>query len=182
VAKHLSHLLDRQVKFASDCIGDEVKAEAQKLQPGDILLLENLRYHPEEKADELNFAKQIVDCTGAQIFVQDGFAVVHRKHASTDAITKLLPSVAGLLLAKEVEIIEKVIKDPTKPLVSVVGGAKISDKIEVLNKLIDISDCVAVVGAMANDFLLAEGRKVGKSLAEREVLDTTKEIQFFSTG
>lgn len=176
VAKQLSHLLGREVKFASDCLGDEVKKKAAELHPGDILLLENLRYYPEEKKNDMDFARQIVESTASEVFVQDGFAVVHREHASTSAITKLLPSAAGLLLSKEVETIEKVIKDPAQPLVSVVGGAKISDKIEVLNKLIDISDCVAVVGAMANDFLLAQKVKIGKSLAEREVLDTTRSI------
>jgi phosphoglycerate kinase len=112
----------------------------------------------------------------AEVFVQDGFGVVHRAHASTDAITHLLPSVAGLLLEKEVTTIERIVKEPVKPVVSVIGGAKVSDKIEVINRLIDISDCVAIVGAMANNFLLAEKVKVGKSLVEPEVLDTTKEI------
>src|SRR6185503_18846440 len=112
----------------------------------------------------------------ADVFVQDGFGVVHRAHASTDAITNVLPSVAGLLLADEVSTINKLLSEPAHPLVSVVGGAKVSDKIEVLDKLIEISDCVAVVGAMANNFLLAERVKVGKSKVERELLDTTREI------
>ena len=176
VAEHLGNLLNRRVHFAADCIGPNAKLAADSLGEHEILLLENVRFHPEEEANSRDFAKQLVDASRADVFVQDGFGVVHRAHASTDAITHLLPSVAGLLLAREVETIERVIKDPAKPLVSVVGGAKISDKIEVLNKLIDISDCVAVVGAMANDFLLAMGMKVGKSLVEREVLDTTKQI------
>ena len=176
MAKHLSKLLGKPVKFVDDCVGEAAKAACEQLGPGEIMLLENLRFHPEEEKNDKNFAKELVDVTGAEVFVQDGFGVVHRAHASTEAITHLLPSVAGLLLAKEVETIEKVIKQPAKPLVSVVGGAKISDKIEVLNKLIEISDCVAVVGAMANDFLLAEHVKVGKSLVERDVLDTTRDI------
>jgi 3-phosphoglycerate kinase len=176
VAEHLSKLLDRKVHFASDCIGMEAKLAADALGEQEVLLLENLRFHPEEEKDDKAFAQAIVDATGAEVFVQDGFGVVHRAHASTDAITHLLPSVAGLLLAHEVETIERVIQEPEKPVVSVVGGAKISDKIEILNKLIDISDCVAVVGAMANDFLLAQKVKVGKSMVERDVLDTTKQI------
>ena len=176
VAEHLGKLLDRKVQFASDCIGEVAKAACSSLGEHEILLLENVRYHPEEEKNDKAFAKAIVEASGAEVFVQDGFGVVHRAHASTEAITHILPSVAGLLLAKEVETIEKVIKDPTKPLVSVVGGAKISDKIEVLNKLIEISDAVAIVGAMANNFLVAEKVRVGKSLVEREVMDTTREI------
>jgi len=176
VAKHLSHLLKKQVYFATDCVGEAAKSAADKLKPGDILLLENTRYHKEEEENDSGFAKQIVDSVGAKVFVQDGFGVVHRAHATTDAITKLLPSVAGLLLEKEVETITKVMKDPERPLVAVVGGAKISDKIEVLNKLIDLADCVAIGGAMTNTFLLAEGVKVGQSLAERKVIDVAEDI------
>ncbi len=176
VAEHLSELLMRKVQFVADCIGEEANVAAAKLGEHEILLLENLRFHPEEEKNDKNFAQALVQASEADVFVQDGFGVVHRAHASTEAITSFLPSVAGLLLANEVETIEKVIKQPTKPLVSVVGGAKITDKIEILNKLIEISDCVAVVGAMANDFLLAQKIKIGKSLAERQVLETTKDI------
>lgn len=176
VAQHLSKLLDRKVQFATDCIGAEAKATAQGLDEHEILLMENVRFHPEEEKNDKAFAQALVDASGADVFVQDGFGVVHRAHASTEAITHLLPSVAGLLLAKEVTTIEEVIKNPAKPLVSVVGGAKVSDKIEVLNKLIDISDCVAVVGAMANNFLLAQEFKVGKSRLEPEAMDTTRQI------
>jgi 3-phosphoglycerate kinase len=176
VAQHLSDLLSRKVQFAEDCIGEAAAQAAKSLGEHEVLLLENVRFHPEEEKNDKAFAQAIVDATAAEVFVQDGFGVVHRAHASTEAITHLLPSVAGLLLEKEVETIEKVIKEPEHPLVSVVGGAKISDKIEVLDKLIEISDCVAVVGAMANDFLLARGHKVGKSMVEREVLDTTREV------
>lgn len=176
VAERLSELLDKKVLFASDTVGPAAKEACQNLKPGQILLLENVRFDGREEENGKDYAKEIVDTTGAEVFVQDGFGVVHRAHASTDAITKLLPSVAGLLLEKEVGTIQKVISDPARPLVSVVGGAKISDKIEVLNKLIDISDCVAVVGAMANDFLLVEGGTVGRSMVERAALPTTKEI------
>jgi phosphoglycerate kinase len=176
VAQHLSQLLGRKVRFAADCIGDEAKAAAGQLGEHEILLMENVRFHPQEEKNDKDFAKALAEAAAADIFVQDGFGVVHRAHASTEAITHVLPAVAGLLLAKEVETIEKVVKEPARPLVSVVGGAKITDKIEVLNKLVEISDCVAVVGAMANDFLLADKVKVGKSMVERGVLDTTEEI------
>jgi 3-phosphoglycerate kinase len=176
VAKKLEELLGKKVLFAGDTIGVEAKAACEQLQPGQILLLENVRFDGREEKNSKDYAQAIVDTAKADVFVQDGFGVVHRAHATTEAITHLLPSVAGLLLAKEVVTIEKAVKDPARPLVSVVGGAKISDKIEVLNKLIEISDTVAVVGAMANNFLLAEKLKIGKSLIERETLDTAKDV------
>ena len=176
VAKRLGELLEKEVAFAADCVGDTAKNAASALQPGGVLLLENLRFHPEEEKNDPEFAKELVEASGAEIFVQDGFGVVHRAHASTEAITKLLPAVAGLLLEREVDTITKTMQDPTRPLVAVVGGSKISDKIDVLNKLIEIADCVAVVGALANDFLLAQGHKVGKSLTEPEALDTAKDV------
>jgi 3-phosphoglycerate kinase len=176
VAERLEELLGKKVQFAGDTIGPEAKAACEQLKPGQILLLENVRFDAREEKNSKEYAKEIADTVKADIFVQDGFGVVHRAHATTDAITHLLPSVAGLLLAKEVKTIEKAIKDPVHPLVSVVGGAKISDKIEVLNKLIEISDMVAVVGAMANNFLLVDKFKVGKSLIERETLNTAKDV------
>lgn len=176
VAKRLAGLLGKDVVFIADTVGEEAKAACQNLKPGQILMLENLRFDAREEENSKEYAQELVKISRADVFVQDGFGVVHRAHASTDAITEFLPSVAGLLLEKEVETIEKVIKEPTKPLVSVVGGAKISDKIEILDKLIEISDCVAVVGAMANNFLLAEKIKIGKSLAERDALNTTRGI------
>jgi 3-phosphoglycerate kinase len=176
VAKQLSELLNRPIIFAPDCIGEEVKELASLLRHGEILMLENVRFHPQEEKNDEVFAKQIIEATGAQVFVQDGFGVVHRAHATTDAITKLLPSVAGLLLATEVETITKVMEDPQHPLVAVIGGAKISDKIDFLNRLIELADCVAVTGAMANNFLLAQGMKVGRSLVESSVIATAEEV------
>jgi 3-phosphoglycerate kinase len=176
VAKHLGQLLNQTVQFASDCIGEEAKQAADRLGEHQILILENLRFHTEEEKNDKDFAKAIVAATKANVFVQDGFGVVHRAHASTDAITKLLPSVSGLLLQQEVDSITNVIKQPEHPLVSVIGGAKVSDKIEVIDKLVEISDSVAVVGAMANNFLAAEKFKTGKSLVEKEAMATTAEI------
>jgi len=176
VAKRLSDLLDKKVEFAPDCIGQQVKDMAAKLEPGQILMLENLRFHPEEEKDDSEFAKQIIADTGSEIFVQDGFGVVHRAHASTDAIARQLPALAGFLLEKEVDTITRVMEDPAKPLTALVGGAKVSDKIDILNRLIDIADCVAVGGAMANNFLVAQGHSLGQSLVEKDALAETKKI------
>jgi 3-phosphoglycerate kinase len=176
LAHHLSELLGKPVHFAGDCIGEEANKAAAELDEHGVLLLENLRFHKEEEANDADFAKALAAVAQADVFVQDGFGVVHRAHASTDAITKVLPSVAGLLLADEVTTIDKILRQPARPLVSVVGGAKVSDKIEVLDKLIGLSDCVAVVGAMANNFLAAQKVKVGRSKVEKEAMETTREV------
>lgn len=174
VASKLEKLLGKPVAFADDCIGTGAQTAASKLKPDQILLLENLRFHPEEEKNDAGFAKQLADL--AQVFVQDGFGVVHRAHASTDAITKCLPSVAGLLLEKEVDTITEVMENPKRPLAAIIGGAKIADKIDILERLVEIADFVAVGGAMANTFLLAEGIKTGKSLAEKDEIPLAKRI------
>ena len=170
----LSDLLHLPVKFATDCVGDAAKSVVNSLQAGDVALLENLRFHPEEEANDEIFAKQLAEL--GDVFVQDGFGVVHRAHASTEAITHFLPSVAGYLLEREVDTITNAMDAPDKPLAVVIGGAKISDKIELLDIFIDRADYVAVVGAMANTFLMAEGIEVGASLVERDSLDTAKRV------
>jgi 3-phosphoglycerate kinase len=174
VAERLSKLLGREVQFAMDCVGPVVEETVHQLQGGEVLLLENLRFHPEEEIDDDGFAAQLAQL--ADIFVQDGFGVVHRAHASTDAVTRHLPSVAGFLLEKEVDTITNVMHNPERPLMAIVGGAKISDKIDILNRFIDIADVVAVGGAMANTFLLAEGIEVGESLAERDEVGLARDI------
>lgn len=176
VASRLKQVLGKDVVFANDCVGEEVKNAAKALKKGQILMLENVRFHSGEEKDDPDFAKQIAEDTGAQVFVQDGFGVVHRAHATTHAIAKLLPSVSGFLLEKEVGTISRVMQQPERPLLAIIGGAKISDKIEVLNKFIDIADAVAVVGAMANNFLLAEGHSMGKSLVEKNAMEQTEEV------
>lgn len=173
-AESLSSLIGEQVDFIDDCIGDKVAEKVASLKQGQICLLENLRFYPEEESNDTEFAKELAG--SAQVFVQDGFGVVHRAHASTDAITNILPSVAGFLLEKEVSTITSVMNNPNRPLMSVIGGAKISDKIDVLNRLIDISDIVAVGGAMANTFLYARGIKTGKSLVEKSEVSVAKKI------
>ncbi len=174
VAKQLSKLLDAPVSFVDDCIGPKVEAAANKLKPGEVLLLENLRFHKAEEQNDNDFAAQLASI--ADIFVQDGFGVLHRAHDSTEAVTHHLPSVAGLLLAREVDTITRVMEAPERPLVAIIGGAKISDKIEMLNKFIEIADFVAVGGAMANTFLLAEGVDVAKSLVEPDDVPLAKAI------
>lgn len=176
VATKLQELLGREVRFGKDCIGDPAAKACWELNPSQVALLENVRYHPEEEKNDAAFAKEIVEVTGGQIFVQDGFGVVHRAHATTDAIAKLLPAVAGLLLEREVDTITKVMEEPEHPLVAVIGGAKISDKIDILQRLMEKADIVAIGGAMANDFLVAEGIEVGKSLVEIDAVDKAKEI------
>jgi 3-phosphoglycerate kinase len=174
VAKRLQQLLDKRVAFATDCVGSAAQKAADGVGQGEVLLLENLRFHPEEEANDDAFAVQLASL--AELFVQDGFGVVHRAHASTEAITHHLPSIAGLLLEKEVDTITNVMDKPDRPLMAIVGGAKIADKIDVLNRFIDIADFIAVGGAMANTFLAAEGIEVGESLYEKADIPTAKEI------
>lgn len=176
VTKRLGELLDKRVAFAPECTGDYVKQLVSKLPDGGMMVLENLRFNEGEETNNSEFAKAIVQVTGAEVFVQDGFGVVHRAHASTSAITKFLPSVAGLLLESEVTTLLKVINDPDRPMVAVIGGAKISDKIGVLKKFIEIADYVAVVGALANNFLAGQGHKIGKSLIDPDSGDEANEV------
>lgn len=166
VAKRLQKLLGQPVQFVNDCIGDKVMVAVKNLQPGGVVLLENLRYYPEEEANDKHFAEKLIKSSGADYFVQDGFGVVHRAHASTDAVTHFAPSVAGLLLEKEVSTITKVMKDPKRPLVVVLGGAKISDKIKVIEAFVKIADQIIIGGAMANTFLSAQDVPIGKSKYE----------------
>jgi 3-phosphoglycerate kinase len=174
VAKRLKELLERDVEFVPDCIGERAQKVSAGLQPGQVALLENLRYHAEEEENNEDFGRQLAEL--ADVFVQDGFGVVHRAHASTDAVTHYRPSIAGLLLEREVDTITNVMENPTRPLVAVIGGAKIADKIEVLKRFIDIADVVAVGGAMANTFLQAQGIQIGKSKTAADDVPLAKEI------
>ncbi len=173
-AEQLSKLLDRPVDFVDDCIGSDVRSRVEALTSGQILMLENVRFHAEEEANDEGFARELASY--GEVFVQDAFGVVHHGAVSVSEIPKYLPGVAGLLLQKEVDIITNVMDNPQRPLMAVIGGAKIADKIDVLNRFIDIADFVVVGGAMANTFLLAEGIKVGKSKAEPSEVPLAKEI------
>lgn len=174
VAVRLTKLLGQEVAFSEDCVGATAQKAAKSLAPGQALLLENLRFHPEEKQNDDGFAKQLAKL--ADIFVQDGFGVVHRAHASTEAITHHLPSVAGLLLEKEVDTITRVMEQPERPLMAIVGGAKIADKIDILNRFIDLADFVAIGGAMANTFLAAEGIDIADSLMDENEIPIAQDI------
>ena len=174
IAKRLAEKFNREVKFAQDCVGEDAKQKVSELQPGDILLLENLRFHKEEEANSDSFAKELAG--HGEVFAQDGFGVVHRAHASTDAITKHLPSVAGLLLEREVGTIADGMNDPARPLMAIIGGAKVSDKIDVLRRFVEHADVVAIGGAMANVFLQARGIPIGNSKASAEDLPLAREI------
>jgi phosphoglycerate kinase len=174
VAKRLQELLGKDVEFVPDCIGERVAKVVRAMKPGQVVLLENLRFHAQEEQNDATFAKQLAG--PAQVFVQDGFGVVHRAHASTAAITQFLPSVAGLLLEKEVDTITSVMQNPKRPLLAIIGGAKIADKIDILHKFIDIADFVAIGGAMANTFLAAEGVDIAKSTYEQTDVPVAKDI------
>lgn len=166
IAENLSELLGQLVQFVPDCVGDVVLQAAKKMSPGQVLLLENLRFHPQEEANDPDFAKSLAKDTRADYFVQDGFGVVHRAHASTQAITHFLPSVAGLLLQKEITAITAAMENPKRPLVAVLGGAKVSDKLKLVERFVDLADQLIIGGAMANTFLKYKGLPIGKSLHE----------------
>ncbi|OGS34144.1 MAG: phosphoglycerate kinase [Elusimicrobia bacterium RIFOXYC2_FULL_34_12] len=174
VAKRLSELLKQDVKFASDCIGPEVKKLADDLKSKGVLLLENLRFHPEEEKNDENFAKQLSEL--AEFFVQDAFGTVHRAHASTAGVNKFLPSAAGFLLEKEIKYLGGAMQNPARPFVAILGGAKVSDKIGVIENLLNKVDVILIGGAMAYTFLRAMGIKTGKSRVEEDKLDLAKEL------
>jgi phosphoglycerate kinase len=177
VAEHLSQLLARPVVFAEDCIGDEVKAKVYALEDGDVLLLENLRFHEAEEKNDDEFAEQLASL--CEVYVNDAFGAAHRAHASTAGITKhVKQAAAGLLMEKELEYLGRVINNPEHPFVAILGGAKVSDKIPVINALIDRHvDKILIGGAMAYTFFKAEGFTVGKSLVEDDKMETAREIK-----
>jgi phosphoglycerate kinase len=176
VARELSHLLGQDILFVPECVGDSVKKAVSTMKSGDIVLLENVRFHPEEEANDTDFAHGIIESSGAEVFVQDGFGVVHRAHATTDAIARQLPAVAGLLLEKEVDTITRVMAEPARPLMAIIGGAKIADKIDIIHKFIDSADVVVIGGAMANTFLKAQGVEIKNSLIDDDKLDTAHDV------
>lgn len=176
VAARLAKLLGKPVHFVADTVGNHVKQAIDGLPASSVSLLENLRFYAGEENNDADFAQRLVEATGAEIFIQDGFGTAHRDHASYVAITKFLPSYAGFLMEKEITTVEKLMSQPERPLTTVVGGAKISDKIEVLEKFVKLADCVAVVGALANNFLVAQDVKVGKSLIDKGNLQLAEDI------
>jgi len=182
VAKALSAQLGIDVKTAPDCIGPQAQAAVDALKDGDVLLLENLRFHKEEEAGDDAFARSLASL--GDIYVNDAFGTAHRAHASTSVIAKYLPAYMGPLMAKELEMLDSILENPKRPFVAVLGGAKVADKIDVIDRLMSICDCVVVGGGMANTLLAAEGRPIGRSLCDKDlgpaqrVLDGIKHHKF----
>ncbi len=169
VAKRLSELLGRDVIFAKDIVGEDAKAKAAALRGGEIMLLENLRFDIREEKNDPAFAKELASL--AEVYVSDAFGTVHRAHASTEGVSKYLPAVSGLLVAKELEVMGGALNDPKRPFVAVLGGAKVSDKINVINNLLEKADTVIIGGGMAYTFSKAQGGEIGTSLLEEDKLD-----------
>jgi phosphoglycerate kinase len=174
IAQRLSQLMGLPVSVASDCIGQEVESKVGTLKEGDILVLENLRFHPEEEADDAGFARKLARL--ADIYVNDAFGTAHRAHASTVGVAKYLPAVAGFLMNKELKVMEKLLHNPERPSACLIGGAKVSDKIELLQNLLKKVDVLLVGGGMAATFLKAQGYEVGHSLVEDDKLDLAKKL------
>ena len=175
VAEYLSNLLAKPVPFARDCIGTEVKKQASLLKEGEALLLENLRFHPEEEKNDPEFSAQLAEL--ADIYVNEAFAASHRAHASVEGITRFVPvCAAGYQLQKEIEYFKKALDNPQRPLAIVVGGAKVSTKLGLLENLIPKVDYLIIGGAMANTFFKAQGKEVGKSLVENDYIETAARL------
>ena len=177
VAHRLEELLGREVIFASDVVGPDAQAKAAALQPGQLMLLENLRFEKGEEKNDPDFAKALADLAGPDgVYVSDAFGTVHRAHASTAGVADYLPAVSGFLIQKELEIIGGALADPKRPLVAILGGSKVSSKIGVINNLLEIADTIIIGGGMAYTFSAAQGGKVGDSLLEADWMDYSKEM------
>ncbi len=174
VAARLSELLGRPVKLAPDCVGPEVEALAKGLKAGEVLLLENVRFHKEEEKNEPGFARKLASL--GDVYVNDAFGTAHRAHASTEGVGRVLPAVAGFLMEKEIEFLGGLLADPKKPFVAIIGGAKVSTKIEVLENLLSRVSSILIGGGMAYTFLKVQGHQVGKSLVEEDFLDTARSL------
>nr|WP_297198773.1 phosphoglycerate kinase [Thermanaeromonas sp.] len=174
VARRLSELLDKPVKKVDDCIGPEVEKAINNLKPGEVLLLENIRFYPEEEKNDPEFARKLASL--ADIYVNDAFGAAHRAHASTEGVARYLPSVAGFLMQKEIEIMGKALADPERPFVAILGGAKVSDKIGVIRNLLHKVDTLLLGGGMANTFLKAKGYSMGRSLVEDDKVPLASEL------
>lgn len=174
VAKELSKLLGTEVIMAKDVIGEDANEKAERLQPGQIMLLENVRFHREETDNDPEFAKKLANM--AEIYVSDAFGAVHRAHASTAGVAQYLPAVSGLLIEKELKFLGNAVTNPERPFVAILGGAKVSDKIGVIDSLLEKVDTLIIGGGMAYTFFKAQGYEVGNSLCELDKLDLAKEL------
>ena len=176
VAARLSELLDRPVAFAGDCVGADAEAKSKALRDGEVLLLENVRFHPQEEANDPEFSRQLAQSCD-QLFVCDAFGSSHRAHASVVGITKFVrQAAAGLLMEKELTYLGKAVSNPDRPFVAILGGAKVSDKIEVVQNLMKLADAMLIGGAMAYTFLKSQGLPIGKSLVENDKLDLARDL------
>lgn len=180
VADHLATLVDAPVKFAEDSRGEIAKQAAADLKPGEILVLENTRFYPEESKNDKEMSRELASL--ADLFVNDAFGTAHRAHSSTVGVADFLPSAAGFLLEKEIKYLGNAIADPVRPFVAILGGAKISDKIGVIENLLKTADKILIGGGMANTFLKAQGYEMANSLVESDVLETAKELMAKSAG
>ena len=174
VAAHLSDLLGKPVAFAEDCIGPVAEAAAKALGPGDVLVLENTRFHPQETKNDPGMSQQLAAL--AEIFVNDAFGSAHRAHSSTEGVAQYLPAVAGFLMEDEIRYLGQAIDNPKRPFIAILGGAKISDKIGVIRNLLTKADQILIGGGMANTFFKAQGYEIGDSLVEEEALETAREL------
>lgn len=174
VADRLGELVDTKVVFANDCIGEDAKKAVDSIGDGEIVLLENLRFHKEETKNDAKFAEELASL--ADIYVNDAFGSAHRAHASTAGVTEYLPAVAGYLIGKELDVMGKALEDPARPFIAILGGAKVSDKIGVIENLLNKVDCLIIGGGMANTFVKAEGYEMGKSLIDEESLGLASEL------
>ncbi|MEO8458845.1 MAG: phosphoglycerate kinase, partial [Chloroflexota bacterium] len=174
IAQRLSEVIEAPVKFVGDCVGREVQEAAHSLGAGELLMLENVRFHKEEEANDVDFAKALASL--AEVYVNDAFGTAHRAHASTEGVTHYLPAVAGFLMEKELEYLGQAAADPKHPYAAIVGGAKISSKIAVMDALLSKVDKLLIGGGMANTFLKAEGFDVAESLVENDYVETAREI------
>ncbi len=175
VAKKLGEILGKEVALAPDCVGDEVKAIVNKMREGDVILLENLRFHAEEEKNDAEFSKKLAEL--GDLYVNDAFGAAHRAHASTAGITKYISkSAAGLLMQKEIKYINDAIENPERPFIAILGGAKVSDKIGVIENLMKKADAIIIGGAMTYTFMKATGRKIGNSLVENDKMDVAKDL------
>ena len=172
VGKKFEELLGRKVKVASDVIGPEVKKEVEALKPGEVLLLENCRFYPDEEENNPSFAKELASF--GDIYVNDAFGTAHRAHASTEGVAHYLPAYAGFLIEKEVKFMAPLLENPEKPFVAIIGGSKVSSKISVLESLVKTCNTIVIGGGMAYTFLKVQGHSIGKSLVEDDFLDTAK--------
>lgn len=183
VAKRLSELLNKPVTMAKDVVGEDATVKAAALKPGELMLLENVRYHAEEEKNDAGFAKKLAALAGSDgLYVNDAFGTAHRAHASTAGVAAYLPAVCGFLIQKEIGVMGRALQDPKRPFVAILGGAKVSDKIGVINNLVKICDTIIIGGAMAYTFKKAAGRPIGKSRCEEDKLDLAKELLLKAIG